>query len=118
MKHAILILMLLMVSSCKKPCDDPASLPSLVSKSVIKEWDCKNEVAVRRDITKWMAERNFCEESHGKQGVFADLVCPFIAEKLRQAFASRVPAEWQCDPALIGQNGAAALTAVCEMIPY
>lgn len=123
MKHstATFLLSMVLFTSCKKmPCDDPSSLPSKTSAYLINKWECKNTAKVKSDIERWMAERNWCEESQGKEGILSSLICTFIANKVRGMAVQKINNElkWNCNPDLIGKDAATAFTAICSAIPY
>ena len=115
-------LLLLGVTGCKStPCDDPASLPSKTASYITAKWECRNSVKVRKDISNWMAEREWCtSEKERKEGFILTLVCTFIGNRLQQVGVDRINNElrWDCNPDLIGKDAKAAFIAICSSLPF
>ncbi len=76
MKHLVLVIMILSLSSCKTPCDSSASPVSQLANGVITSWDCKNPTAVKRDMYAWFSEKGLCEAPKGMTGPIASILCP------------------------------------------
>jgi hypothetical protein len=117
MKKLIFLVPFIFLTSCKTPCSDTSSLATKTSDFVIAKWQCKNESAVRHDITKWMASKNLCVDEN-QRGLVSGIVCPFVAGVIRKTLASKVPKEWECQEDLIGKDAAIAFSAICGLIPY
>ena len=119
----VALLFVLLIASCKTPCDDPGSFPSKTADFLVSHWQCKNSVKVHADVMNWMAERNWCEKApqgEGKQGMVGGLVCSFIIDRIRSHYASKVNSElnWECNEDLIGKDLAMALSGLCSLIPF
>jgi hypothetical protein len=120
MKKLLSVLLLLVFFGCKTPCNDPSGPPALIANAIVSQWNCQNSAQVNADVEAWFASKNMCTApSTGmKTGILADIFCPLAVDGLQNAAAGAVPPDWQCNPALIGANAAAGLTALCELIPF
>jgi len=120
MKKLLPLFILLSLVGCKESCDAPGSVASLVSNAVASSWQCQNPTQVLSDVSNVCAKLGFCTvpPSGTKGGMIANVACPLVVGELQNLAASKVPANWQCNPSLVGENFAMALTALCEQLPF
>lgn len=120
MKKLLVVCVLLGMTACKTPCSDSSSVATKVSNYVSTNWECNRPDLVQKDISAWMADKNWCKaDDNGIRpaGPLAMLVCPFVANYLRNVLADKVPASWECNKEKVGAKAALAFSAVCNLIP-
>lgn len=116
-KILVISLTVFLITACKQ-CDDPTGLPMKFSSFVEDKWECKNHVALEHDVETWFASKNLCQKPPNYYGSVANLVCPLIGAALRFYMVSKVPISWECNPALIGNDAASGIVALCELVPW
>lgn len=120
-KPFALLFLVAALAGCKTDCDSPTSVATIVSNGISSHWQCQNPTAVHAAVASVCQKLDLCTEVQSAQKVYggpiAMVACPLIVNELRLLAASRVPADWQCNPDAIGVDFAAGLTALCELLP-
>ena len=120
MKKLLALIVLFALVGCKEPCDAPGSVATIVSNAVSKAWQCQNPTQVLADVSTVCSKLDLCTvpPAGTKGGAIANVACPLVVGELQSLAAGQVPSSWQCNSAAVGANFAAALTALCEQLPF
>jgi hypothetical protein len=113
---ASLALVCLLFTSCKLGCATKdvvvANFPAMIAQTLA----CKNVANITRDVNAALSKTNLCPAAP-PQGPIAMVVCPIAVGAIVSFAGNKIPADWECDPALAEKDVSVALTAACNLIP-
>jgi hypothetical protein len=119
MKHILtsMALVCLLFTGCKLGCATRdvvvANLPAMIAKTLA----CKNVSNITRDVNVALSGTNLCPAAP-PQGPIAMVVCPIAVNAIVSFAGNKIPADWECDPALAEKGASVALTTACNLIPF
>lgn len=118
MTKPILLAALLILSSCKVGCITQTVIHDNLPPGIQKTLVCKSLANIQRDVYAALDNANLCSVKAGvPQGPIALIGCPLAVGAIVNYAGNKIPADWECDPALAEKGMSVALTAVCNLIP-